>query len=220
MNIAERKIACLVIGYLFGCFLTAEAVVRKYTGKSVFTTGTHNPGMANVMANLGFVPGIETLSGDLAKAVAAAVLCEVLFGRGSAGIGWKACALYAELGTTLGHDFPFWHHFSGGKGVATSCMGFFLIHPLWGLVSDILGMLVVFGTGYLCVGGIVIPAAFTAFAFWRMGTEAGVIGIIFILLALKGHFSEVLKIRSGNIQKVDVPGLIREKLLHHPKEQG
>lgn len=217
MSITAGKTACLVIGYFCGCFLTAEAVVRKHTGKSVFSTGTHNPGMANVMANLGFVPGIETLAGDLAKAIAAAVLCWVLFGRGSGGIGWRACALYAELGTTLGHDFPFWHHFAGGKGVATSCMGFFLIHPLWGLVSDILGMLAVFGTGYLCIGGIVIPAVFTVFAFWRMGTEAGVIGILFTLLALKGHLPEVLKIRSGSIKKVNVPGLIREKLLRHPK---
>lgn len=62
------RIMSLLIGYLCGCVLTAEIVARRLTGKSCSRLGTTgNPGMANVMANLGFVPGIIVLAGDLAK---------------------------------------------------------------------------------------------------------------------------------------------------------
>ena len=58
------RIMSLLIGYLFGCVLTAEIVARRLTGKSRSRLGTtSNPGMANVMANLGFVPGIIVLAG-------------------------------------------------------------------------------------------------------------------------------------------------------------
>ena len=60
------KLISLGIGYLFGCILTAEIVAHKITGGSASKLGdTGNPGMANIMASLGFVPGIITLAGDL-----------------------------------------------------------------------------------------------------------------------------------------------------------
>lgn len=103
--------------------LTAEIVARRLTGKSCSRLGTtSNPGMANVMANLGFVPGIIVLAGDLAKTVAAVLISMLLFHSEG-----HIIVYYVALGTTLGHNYPFWRRFHGGKGVATSCVGYFLI---------------------------------------------------------------------------------------------
>ncbi len=55
--------------------LTAELVTRKVAGKSIFTVGSGNPGMANVMTEYGFGPGITVLIGDLTKTVLACCLC-------------------------------------------------------------------------------------------------------------------------------------------------
>lgn len=58
-----RLVFSLVLGYVFGNILTAEIVARKVSGKSVFELGSGNPGMANVMTELGFAPGAATLAG-------------------------------------------------------------------------------------------------------------------------------------------------------------
>ena len=58
------RLACILLGYLFGSFLTAEVVARVVSGKSARQLGTGNPGMANIMAQLGKGAGLLTLAGD------------------------------------------------------------------------------------------------------------------------------------------------------------
>ncbi len=61
----------LLIGYLCGCFLTADVVARAFAHKSVFQIGTGNPGMANVMARVGKKAGFLVLAGDIIKTLLA-----------------------------------------------------------------------------------------------------------------------------------------------------
>lgn len=201
----SERILSLVIGYLFGNFLTAEVVTRHLTGKPCSELGrTGNPGMANVMAYLGFRPGIIVLIGDLLKTVLAALISYLLF-RNSLG---HLAVLYAGLGTTLGHNFPFWQKFKGGKGVATTCAAIFQFSPLWGLLAMITGMIVVFITQYLSVGGVVIPAVYAVFLFLFYGPEAGVIGMILTVLMFQRHWSKLVEVCHGTCEKTDVLGKI------------
>ena len=119
---------------------------------------------------------------------------------------------YAALGTTLGHNYPVWQRFHGGKGVATSCAGYFLYMPLQGLLSMIAGMLVVFATQYLGLGAVVIAFCYIPFAFVCGGTEAGAIAVILAVLMMLKHFPAVRDIFTGKAEKVNVLGAIREKL--------
>lgn len=205
----------LLIGYLFGCFLTAEVVTRHLTGKPCSALGTTgNPGMANVMAHLGFVPGILVLAGDLLKTVLAVLISWLIFRTGAAGAG-RAAVCYAALGTTVGHNYPFWQRFRGGKGVATSCAGYFLMDPLFGLLSMIIGMVVVFISRYLGLGAVVIAGVYIFFAFLRHGMEVGWIAVaLFVLMALK-HGPAVREIFRGDAERVDVLGAIRRKFRRH-----
>ena len=194
------KIYSCLIGYAFGCFLTAELIAHIYAGKGARELGdTGNPGMANIMASLGFVPGILTLLGDLGKCILAALLCRFLFPDA----GWIV-TLYAGAGCTLGHDFPFWRGFRGGKGVATSSLVIVLYSPLWGLAANILGMLVVFATKYLSIGGIVIPAAFGVMMLLAADTEAAAIAAVLTILSVYCHASSLLGIRSGKTISVEI----------------
>ena len=200
-----EKALCLLIGYLFGCILTAELIVKHKTGKSVSEFGTGNPGMANVMRIFGFRTGAAVLAGDLAKTVAAVLICCVLFGRSSILPSGKPlgqyAVLWAGLGAALGHNWPVWRRLKGGKGVAVTCMTIFLFSPLWGLISDAAGMLVVFRTGYLPLGAVVITTLFTVFAGIFYGAEAAIPAFALALIMLSRHYPGLIRSFKGTEEK-------------------
>ena len=203
-----EKMLSLIIGYFCGSFLTAEIAAQKFAGKKAAEIGdTGNPGMANIMANIGFIPGIITLAGDLGKCIIAAVISLGLF-RGS---GWIV-VLYAGLGCTLGHDFPFWRHFRGGKGVATTSIAIILYAFLPGLAANIAGMLIVFATKYLCIGGPVIPLAFMGMMLFRGDREAAAIAGVLSALSLLAHGKAIRAVRTGKTKQTDVLRAIRDRL--------
>ena len=226
----------VLIGYFCGCFITAEAVAKRFAGKSASEVGeTGNPGMANIMAALGFWPGLITLAGDLIKCFAAAFISYMLFARsgaafldgagaagssavpllsGGAADNGRIVMLYAALGATLGHDFPFWRGFRGGKGVTTTSAGIVVYSPLWGLLANIAGMFTVFATKYLCIGGPVIPLLFSAAMVLTGRYEAAVLGAALTALSLRAHFRAIMGIRSGKTGKTDVIGAVRKKSAH------
>lgn len=198
----ERLIS-LLIGYLFGCFLTAELVARIYAHTSAFSLGgTNNPGMANVMHQLGLVPGLLVLAGDLLKCILAMAIVQTLFAP-------HICVLYAGLGCTLGHDFPFWTKGKGGKGVAVTCIAVFLFEHFWGGAAVLTGAAIVLLTKYLCIGGVAIPALCIV-PFWlKYGTETGLIMIFLTLLMLQRHYSRIKGIFTGETEKTDLIKKIR-----------
>ena len=210
------RIISILIGYFCGSFLTAEIVARRVARTSASELGdTGNPGMANIMASLGFVPGIITLAGDIGKCLAAALVSHLLFREGGAVI-----FLYAGLGCTVGHDFPFWRGFRGGKGVATTSISVILFSIPWGLLANIAGMLAVFSTKYLCIGGPVIPLSFAVFMLAKGEKEAALIGVILAVLSVRAHFSSMQGIRTGRTKKTDVPAALRKKFFGKGQKIG
>lgn len=204
------RFLALLIGYFCGCVLTAEIVVRRKAGRSVFDVGSGNPGMANVMAVFGFAEGIRVLFGDLLKTFAAVVLTWLLFVRGGQAPG-RILLLYAGLGAVAGHDFPFWHRFRGGKGVAATCAAIVLFSPAWGLLSCVAGMLVVFADGYLPLGAVVIPIAFTVLMAIFGAREAVWLGLVLTGLMFFCHREGLRSVLRGTCREVPVLKLIREK---------
>ena len=195
------RTASLVIGYFFGSFLTGALVVRLKTGKSASEFGTGNPGMANITEIFGLKAGLIVLAGDLLKTILACVLCLYLFGGDHLSdplltIG-QISSLWAGLGAVLGHNWPFWRKFSGGKGVAVTCMAIFLFSPLWGLLADLSGMMTVLTTGYLPLGAVVITMVFTLFCFLFCSTEAAVLALILTIIMFSRHFRGLISMIRG-----------------------
>ena len=185
-----ERLTALLIGYLCGCFLTAEVVVRWRTGSGVASLGTGNPGMANVAAQLGKGWGALVLLGDIGKTGLACLLA-VRFAPGPLTVLW------AGLGTALGHNFPFWRHFRGGKGVAVTCAFLILFSPLWGILCCLAGLAVTLVTGWLPLGAVVIPSLFVPVAFVRFGREAGLLALLTALLMLSRHWHGLRRICRG-----------------------
>lgn len=185
----ERILSCL-IGYIFGCFLSSVFIAGKLTGRDPYDYGSGNPGMANVMAHEGRSIGLAVLLGDLLKTGIACAVAMKLF---KVDIG-RISVLYAGFGTTLGHNFPFWHSFKGGKGVASTCTAIVLFSPLWGTVSCLAGAAAVLTTGYLALGGVLIPLIFIFPAFLVYGKEAGIIAVILFVIMCLRHKAGMLRV--------------------------
>ena len=110
-----ERIICLVIGYAFGLFQTGY-FLGKLNGIDIRKKGSGNVGTTNVIRNLGWKTGLITFAGDALKAIAAVLIVRFVFLHST--MRMLLCT-YAGFGAILGHDFPFYMHFKGGKGVAT-----------------------------------------------------------------------------------------------------
>ncbi len=188
----KERILSLLIGYVLGSILTAEIIVRRKTGRPASEFGSGNPGMANIMRVFGFRAGIAVLAGDLLKTAAAALLSCFLFPEQG-----QILVLYAGLGAVTGHNWPLWNRLKGGKGVSVSCMAIFLYSPLWGLIANAAGMLVVLFTGYLPLGAVVITTLYAIFAILFLGKEAAVLSAILAAIMFQRHFQGLVRMVRG-----------------------
>lgn len=157
-----------VAGYLVGGILTADLVARaaaRRDGEQVDlrTTGSGNPGAANVMANLGTGWGVAVLAGDIAKGAAGAQA-----GRWIAG---DAGAYAAGIGAVAGHCFPAFARFKGGKGVATSAGTTVVCFPAYIPIDVGLIALSWIGSRHATFATLAASAAFSgsAVAWWKRG---------------------------------------------------
>lgn len=112
---AIRLLAAATVGYLVGGLPTADTAARLATrgATDLRSAGTGNPGAANAIAVLGKQWGVAVLAADIAKGVAGSVAGRRLAGGTGAHVGGTA--------SVIGHCFPVWSGFRGGKGVAASC---------------------------------------------------------------------------------------------------
>ncbi|MDY4105882.1 MAG: glycerol-3-phosphate acyltransferase [Oscillospiraceae bacterium] len=171
----------LLIGYMLGNFLTAEAVSRLMAGKSAFSMGSGNPGMLNTVRNLGKGWGVVVLAGDFAKTALACALSAALFPA-----AWETAVTYGGLGAVLGHLFPFWHRFRGGKGVACTGTAALCRSLIWGGAACLAGLaaVLIVPRHKTAAGALVIPAVFSLLSFRCFGPETGCIWLILTALSL------------------------------------
>lgn len=197
---------CVLIGYAFGNIISAYIISYIKVGKSPSSFGSGNPGTANVGAQLGKGAGIAVLALDLIKTAAAMILCAFLFPK----LG-RLVILYAGLGVTLGHNFPVWLKFKGGKGVAVAVAIVLAYNPLWGLVSLLIALALLLWTQYLALGGIMILLANTIIGIFVYPLQAWLILGALTLLMILRFWQDILDIGHGRAKKVDLLRRFKKK---------
>jgi len=195
-RVTMERVSCMMIGYVFGSFLTAEVIARTVAKTSIFMLGDGNPGMANVGRELGKKAAIICLLGDILKTVAAVIISHAIYPQ----LEGYATA-WAGLGSTLGHIFPFWHRFRGGKGVATIASSIILMAPLWGLLAGIVGVLAIIFSGYLSVAAVVAMAFYVGAMLFLGDAEFVCIALVFQLITVFCHYSKLCGIRDGTTHR-------------------
>jgi glycerol-3-phosphate acyltransferase PlsY len=142
-----------VVAYLLGSIPFGVILARLFGGADVRKAGSGNIGATNVARVVGPLAGVLTLILDAAKGAAAVLLAERLSNDSAT---WMMIAALAAL---VGHCYPVWLKFKGGKGVATAAGVFAALCPLACLAAVILFVLVVFFWRYVSLGSISAAAA-------------------------------------------------------------
>ena len=133
---SQALIYCIaaIAGYLIGNIQFAVIFSHLLHHDDVRHHGSGNAGSTNMLRVFGLKAGVITFIGDLIKGAGA-----VLLGRA---IGGQEAAYCAALGVVIGHCWPVFFRFKGGKGVASSLGAAVLLNPLWGLVAGVAGIVV------------------------------------------------------------------------------
>jgi glycerol-3-phosphate acyltransferase PlsY len=118
-------IAAIGAGYLIGS-VDFGVIVPRLLGADIYRMGSGNPGTTNVLRNLGRGAAAIVLLGDLLKGLAAAAVGDA--------VGSDALGFAAGFAAGVGHCYPVWHRFRGGKGVATVAGAVVWLEPLLGAV--------------------------------------------------------------------------------------
>lgn len=112
-----ERIICIVIGYLFGLIQTSY-IIGRTQGIDIRSRGSGNAGTTNALRTLGAKCGAITLLGDVGKCILAVLLTWLIFHKGHPDTV-QLLKIWTAAGVVLGHDFPFYMGFKGGKGFAS-----------------------------------------------------------------------------------------------------
>ena len=112
------RLFSIVLGYVFGLFQTSYIYGRMH-GIDIRNHGSGNAGTTNMIRTLGVKAGAITFAGDVLKCMAAVAVMRLLVGENYEHI-IKVLCLYTAAGVILGHNFPFYLGFRGGKGIAAT----------------------------------------------------------------------------------------------------
>ncbi len=194
---AMWRLICLLIGYAFGNLLFADFLSRLRAHTSIFELGNGNPGMANAARSLGKTAAIACLAGDILKVVAAVLVCRTIYPAELPPLvrGW-AC-----IGATLGHDFPIWHGFKGGKGVTTLSSALVLIDWRGAIIAALVAAAAIYLSGYLSIAAVAAAGAFVIWAVVMLPGEGLLLAVLAFALALYGQWTNLRGIGDGTAKR-------------------
>ena len=163
------RLAVLAIGYVFGLFQTAY-IYGKAKGIDTRQHGSGNAGTTNSLRVLGPKAGVIVMLGDIFKCVFAVTLTRLLFGKSHADMIYLLM-IYAAAGVVLGHNFPFYLNFKGGKGIAATAGLVFSFHPYLILIEVLLFLGTFFTAHFVSLASILAYTGFfiQVLVFGQMG---------------------------------------------------
>lgn len=149
-----ERIICLLVGYVCGLFQTSY-LIGKFYHKDIREYGSGNAGTTNALRVFGKKAAIITLVMDAVKCIVAIAIVREVFRAGYADI-LPLLSMYAAFGTILGHNFPFYMGFRGGKGFAAS-VGFSIAFdfPIF-VIGLTIFAIIFFTTHYVSLGSMLV----------------------------------------------------------------
>ena len=205
-----ERLICIAIGYVFGLFQTGY-IYGKIKHIDIREHGSGNAGATNTLRTLGWKAALITFFGDCLKCVLAILLVKLLFRNGQVPV--SLLGMYAGLGAVLGHNYPFYLNFKGGKGIASTGGIILATNPIMVIISLALFGTIVGVTKYVSLGSIVLMVSFViqVIVYGQMGGfgiagaplyELYGIAIFLMLLAIIRHRQNIVRLINGTENKI------------------
>ena len=204
------RLAGLVRGYVFGLFQTAFFYGKAH-GIDIREHGSGNSGTTNALRVLGTKAGLSVFAGDCLKCILAVGLCRLLFGESHGDMLYLLC-IYTAAGAILGHNFPFYMGFKGGKGIAATAGLILAFHPYF----IPMGIVMFFGafltTHYVSLGSLLVYIGFVTeiIVCGQCGvfgmsqallTEMYIVAFLLAVMAFWKHRENIVRLLHGEERK-------------------
>jgi glycerol-3-phosphate acyltransferase PlsY len=191
-----------VVAYLLGSIPFGYLLVKVFRGEDVRLSGSGNIGATNVARSGAKGLGIATLVLDALKGSAAVALALLLARQEGNAAGFSPLPIMATaaLAAVVGHVFPVWLRFKGGKGVATALGVFMVLFPKAILVALAIFILIVVVTRYVSLGSVLGAIAFPIAAYFLQPTDwiSLVLASMVSLIVIVKHRENIRRLLAGN----------------------
>ena len=205
MSPALRYVIVAIAAYLMGSVSFGIIVSGAFHGPNLRKVGSKNTGASNVQRTMGWKYGLMTFFGDYAKA---ALAC---------GLGWWLCgnlygAMLAGLCVIIGHNWPVFFEFSGGKGVACSVAVMLVCFPVPALICYAIGITVIAITRYISLGSMLVVTSYAILVsvFWSGGDLLIILwSVLIAAFCIYRHRTNIDRLihgterKLGNKEKID-----------------
>ena len=196
-----EAIAVTLIGYLLGSIPFGVLVARKY-GVDIYKVGSGNPGATNILREIGKPAGYLVFFLDFLKGLVATIwfLLPIFSFSGD-----LTLSLWGLPAAVLGHTFPLFAKFRGGKGVATAMGGLLGVMPECLIIGLVCWVVIFFSTRYVAVAsigfGVSLPVCCIV-SFWFSESSSGQMGKIFLAFLVMGwivwrHRENLARLKAG-----------------------
>ena len=187
-----------IVSYLLGSISTGVLLSRFLAKRDIRKEGSGNSGTTNMLRVYGRKMGALTLGGDMLKGIVAVLI-------GFAVIGGARGGILGTLGAVLGHNFPCFFGFKGGKGIATSFGCLLIVFPLQTLFAFAVFLVVFFITHYVSAGSICAAVALPLAILITVPFDAIIwpSAIFLGALAIARHAPNIKRLLAGKENKID-----------------
>ena len=200
MSFSMPSLVALLLAYLIGSISFAVLVSRAMGLSDPRSYGSGNPGATNVLRSGNKLAAILTLAGDAAKGAVAVLLAQAFAAR----FGFTGLVITcAGLAAFIGHLYPVFHRFQGGKGVATAAGVLLALSPALGLCTLGTWLLVAAITRYSSLAALLAAVCAPFFAWWLSGPNAVIVPIAIMSgLLIWRHRQNIAKLAAGTESRI------------------
>ncbi len=193
-----KNLIVLILAYLLGSISTSIIVSKIMIGDDIRNHGSGNAGATNTLRTVGKLGAILVILGDCLKAILAILIAKAITQNANVAI------YIAGIGAVLGHNFPLYFNFKGGKGIVVSTVAILFADPTIGSIVVVIAILIMAISRYVSLGSILGAVLFVLLSliFKTQNSEFIAFAFILAILAIYMHKSNIKRLLSGTESKL------------------